>query len=218
MGNVILSPQSLVTVDEALAFLQDQGSPTDDQDMLRHQLNAVTGMILKLTSRDRLVWIAGDEITEYREGYGTNRMFLRNAPIRELVSVTLEPHQTTGISIAVPTPPATFSDACYFEPASAMLVLKNQVFPEGPSTVKVVYEAGYYVQDTPTVGDVADAEVLELKLIALNALARRWSRWKNNRHGVSHESRGEQSVSYFADDLTKDEVRDLRRYRRSLFA
>jgi hypothetical protein len=218
MGSVLLSSQSLISVEEALAFLQDQGSPTDDQDLLRTHLNAVAGMMVKLTGRDRLIWKTGDSITEYRDGYGSDRLFLKNAPIRSIVSVDLSPNQTTPQSIAVPTPPATFSDECYFDATMGVLVLKSRVFPSGPASVKVVYTAGFYVQDQPTAGSPADLEAAELKMIALNVLARKWSRWKNGRHGIASESRGDLSISFSPDDMTKDEIRELKRYRRGLFA
>lgn len=218
MGTVLLSPQSLISVEEALAFLQDQGSATDDQDLLRTHLNAVAGMMVKLTGRDRLIWKTGDNITEYRDGYGSDRLFLKNAPIRSIVSISLEPQQTTPTSIVVPTAPATFSDGCYFDPTVGVLVLKSRTFPSGPGSVRVVYTAGYYVQDQPAAGDHADLEAAELKMIALNVLARKWARWKNGRHGIASESRGDQSISFSPDDMTKDEIRELRRYRRGLFA
>lgn len=216
--SVPLSAQSVVSVEEALAYLRDQGSPSDDQDFLKMQLNAVAAMVLKLTGRDRILWVDNDEITEYRAGDGLAQMFLKNAPVRKLTSITLSPHESTSVSITVPTGTATYSEQCYFNPQNGLLVLKSATFPEGPSTVKIVYEAGFYAQDVPTSGDPGDMEVMELKMIALNALARKWARWKGSRHGVSSETNGDRTISFSADDMTKEEVRELRRYRRTAFA
>jgi hypothetical protein len=209
MGAVTLSGQSFLTVDEALAYLQDQGSPLDDQDGLKIHLNAVAGHMVKLTGRDRLVYVANDPITEYRDGMGSAHLYLRNAPIVSITSITINPHETTSEAITVPTSPSTFSAQCFFDPVAGLLVLKDRVFPEGPSTVKVVYAAGFVA---------GTAEFDELKLIAGNILARRWARWKGNRHGVASESRGDQTINFVADDVRKDEAADLRRYRRTLFA
>jgi len=209
MGSVTLSNQSFLSVDEALAYLQDQGSPLDDQDGLKLHLNAVAGYMVKATGRNRLIHVATDPLTEYRDGMGTSRLYLRNAPVVSLTSVTLNPHESTAESVTVPTSPATYSDHCFFDPTGGVLVLKDRVFPEGPSTVKIVYLAGF-VAGTP--------EYDELKAIAGNILARRWARWKGNRHGVASESRGDQTVAFVADDVRKEEVADLRRYRRTLFA
>ena len=218
MGTVMLSAQSLVTVEEALAFLQDQGSPSDDQDLLKTHLNAIASMMIKLTGRDRLVWVAGDDITEYRDGGGRSKLYLRNAPIRSLTSVTLNPQQASPTTVVVPTGSDTYSDGCYFDSRTGALVLKSLTFPDGPSSAKIVYRAGYYKQDVPNPGDLADVEAMELKLIAMNALARKWARWKNGRHGISSESKGDVSVHFTADDITKSEVQELRRYRRTMFS
>ena len=218
MANVNLSGQALVTVEETLRFLQDQGSPKDDNDLLRNHINGVSSMMIKLTGRNRLIWVDDDTITEFRDGFGDNSMYLYNAPVRKIVSVTLLPHETTGTSVTVPTEPATFSDGMYFDSRSGLIVLKGRVFPAGMKQTKIEYEAGYYKQDIPSNGDPADAELMELKMIALNAIARKWARWKNQRHGVSSESRGDTQINYNSDDITKSEIIELKRYRRSLFS
>lgn len=216
--SVLLSAQSVVSVEEALAYLRDQGSPNDDQDFLKMHLNAVAAMILKITGRDRILWVDNDEIAEYRDGDGSAQMFLKNAPVRKLTSIVLSPNESTSTAIVVPTGTVTYSDQCHFNPKNGLLVLKSATLPVGPSTVKVVYEAGFYAAGVPNSGDPGDIEVMELKMIALNALARKWARWKGNRHGVSSETKGDQSISFSADDMTKEEVRELRRYRRTMFA
>lgn len=218
MGAVLLSNQSFLTVEEALSYLGDQGSPQDDQDSLRVHLNAVAAYMVKLTGRDRLICAAGDQITETRDGDGTETLFLRNAPVRSLVSLTLNPNWSTSSTVVVPSPPATFSDECYFDAAAGAVILKGATFPAGQASVRVVYTAGFYLQDQPTAGAAADMEANELKLIAANILARRWARFRNQRHGVTSETRGDQTVNYQADDATPAEVKELRRYRRSLFA
>lgn len=218
MGAVLLSHQSFLTVDEALAYLGDQGSPQDDQDSLRAHMNAVAAYMVKLTGRDRLICAAGDQITETRDGNGTDTIYLRNAPIRSLVSLTLNPNWSTSSSIVVPVSPATYSDECYFDAVGGAVFLKGSTFPNGPATVRIVYTAGFYLQDTPTAGAAADMESHELKLIAANILARRWARYRNQRHGVTSETRGDQTVNYAADDAMPAEIKELRRYRRSLLA
>jgi len=218
MATVTLSAQSFVTVAETLTFLQDQGTAGDDNDLLRHHINGVSAMILKLTGRDRIVWANGDQITEYRDGFEEPTLYLHNAPVREIVSVTLYPHWGASVSIAVPTPPSFYSDEMYFDERTGLVALKNRVFPTGPKQVAIVYEAGFYAPDLPNSGDAADSEYLELKLIALNAIARRWARWKNQTHGIASESRGDHQVSYTAEDITPEELKALRRYRRGLWA
>lgn len=218
MGAVDLSSQSFLTLEEALAYLGDQGSPQDDQDTLRAHLNAVAAYMVKLTGRDRLICADSDQIDEVRDGDGTEILYLRNAPVRSLVSLTINPNWSTASAIVVPVPPATFSDQCYFDAKSGAVILKGSTFPAGPATVAVSYTAGYYLQDTPTAGDPADVEALELKMIAANILARRWARYRGQKHGVASETRGDQTINFSPDDVTPAEVKELRRYRRSLFA
>jgi hypothetical protein len=209
MGAVTLSDQSFLTVEQALLYLQDQGTPHDDQDTLRLHMNAVAGHMVKLTGRNRLIYVENDNITEYRDGMGTTRLQLRNAPVKALVSITLNPHESTSVAVTVPTGGATFSDDCFFDAVAGLVVLKSRLFPEGASTVKIVYTAGF---------ETGSPEFDELKMIAANILARRWARWKGQRHGVSSESRGDNTISFVPDDITKTEIRDLRRYRRILFS
>lgn len=206
---VSLHAQALVTVEEALVYIQDQGSPRDDNDLLRMHINAVTAFMLTVTNRARLLHVTDDTITEFRNGDGTPEIYLRDAPVAKITSVTLNPNFSTSTTVEVPTGSDTYSDQMYFEPRTGLLVLKNRAFPDGKASVKVVYEAGF---------EADDAEILGLKMIALDALASKWARWKGQRHGVDTETRQNQSVRFSASDFSKNALEDLRRYRRTLFA
>lgn len=218
MGLIDLSAQAPCTVEETLRYLQDQGSNVDDQDLLTIHINSITSMMLTVMARDRMIWVDDDEITEYRDGDGRKYIYTRNAPVRKIVSVTLLPHDTNPVTVDVPTEPALFTSEMYFDPESGLIALKSRTFPTGRAETKIVYEAGFYPQDSPTDGDAADPEYLNLKLIALSAIATKWHRFKDQKHGVASETRGDQSTSYTTADFTEMEMKDLRRYRRTMYA
>ena len=216
--DIDLSAQSPVTIEEALAYLQDQGTRVNDQGLLKLHINAVTALMLRVTARDRLIWVDDDEISEYRSGDGTSYLYLKNAPVRKLVKVTLEPMASSPTELTGPTEPALTNDDMWFNPVNGQLALKTRVFPEGQATVLIEYEAGYYKQDSPADGNPADPEYLGLKAIALDAIAAKWARWKNQKHGIASESKGESSISYSETDFNKTAMHELRRYRRTMFA
>ena len=216
--DIDLSAQATITVEESLAYLQGQGTRVNDNSLLKLHINAITALMLRVTARDRLVWIDDDEIEEYRAGDGTSYLYLKNAPVRKIVKVTLEPMATNSTELDGPTEPDLTNDDMWFNPVSGQLALKSRTFPKGPSTVLIEYEAGFYPQDSPTDGDPADSEYMGLKAIALDALASKWQRWKNQKHGIASESKGETSISYSETDFSENAMKDLRRYRRTLFA
>jgi len=81
--------------------------------------------------------------------------------------------------------------------------------PEHFSGVLITYEAGF---------TTADHEYDALKLIILDALARKWNRWKGQRHGIESETKQETTVTYSDADFPRHVMRDLHRFRRTLFA
>ena len=216
--DIDLSPQSTVTVDETLAYLQSQGTRVNDNALLKMHINAVTALMLRVTARDRLIWVDDDTITEYRSGDGSSYLFLKNAPVRKLIKVTLNPMDTSPVEIDGPTEPDITNSDMWFNPISGQVGLKSRIFPEGQSTVLIEYEAGYYKQDSPTDSDPADPEYLGLKMICLDAIAAKWQRWKNQKHGIASESKSETSITYSETDFNATAMHELRRYRRTMFA
>ena len=212
MGLISLHGQVLFTVEEALAYLQDRGTEVDDNDLLRQHMNGITATMLQETGRDVLKWVDDDEITEHKNGNGMSTIWVKNAPIRKITSITLNTDSSDQTTVTVPTEPAIYTSEVSFNPVAGSIKLMTRVWPEG-RLCTIVYEAGYY---DATSGP--DPEFLGLKMIGLNALARAWRRWKDKQHGVRSKSNKETTITYTSDDFTKDEITDLRRYRRNLFA
>ena len=209
-----------VTVEEALAYLQDQGNPVDDQDLLKMHINAVAGMVVRITNRPRLFWVDDDAISELKTiPENTNIFFTSAAPIRKITSVVIYPHDSTGTTYTGPSEPTTYTDDFYFDPAKGYVIYKPGNWPSGPSSVQINYEAGFFKPGTDNEGNatLGDPEYHTLKMVALDALGAKWARYRNKKHGVSSETRGEQSIVYSVDDFSKTAMKELRTFRRSLF-
>lgn len=205
-----LNAQCLATVEEARKYLLDQGHPTDNFNLLHIHMNAITSFILQTTGRDRIKWIDADTIEEYRNGYGEADIFLKNAPIVRVVSVQTWPNDDSqGDTYTGPTEPAVYNDDMEFDAVRGMLRMKGATLPDHMSGVKISYEAGFVA---------ADHEYDSLKLITLDALARKWNRWKSQRHGIESESKQETTVTYSDADFPRFVMKDLHRFRRTLFA
>lgn len=216
---VTLDAQSPISVDEARRYLLDQGFPTDDFDMLRIHINAITSLILNVTGLPRIRWIDGDTVTEYRDGLGDSELWLKGAPVRAITGVTLHPNRSSATeTLTVPTGSDLASDDLFFDPDEGLLVLKRKAFPEGRKAAKIEYECGYYDGTGVAPNDTADSAFNGFKAIALDALATKWHRFKNQRHGVDSETKQETTVTYTTEDFTAHAMRDLRRFRRALFA
>lgn len=204
---ITLHAQALITVDEAARYLQDQGVPSDNYDLLKIHINGITGVMLGVMGRNHFKWIDGDQITETVRGHGDNGVYVANSPIVSLDQVILNPFDTSPTVLTGPGESDSNSDM-WFDAATGLVTLKNYTFPDVPVAAKVLYEAGY---------QEADHQYQSLRLIALNALASKWKRWKDQKHGVASESKGETSVSYATTDFNDVELAEMRRHKRRVF-
>lgn len=217
MPTLTLSPDALVSLDRARAYLEGQGLVSKGLDMLALHVNAATGFILGFCNRKRLAWVDAD-ITEYREGNGCQTIWTREAPIRKLTSVTLLPHDQYGGTVALtgPTPPALATSDLYFDATTGQIRLLTYDFPEGPASVKLVYRAGYYAQDQPTAGAAADPERALLELTCCELILRKWKRWQAKNVGVTSQSNERGSVTYDLSDLDAGTKKALEQFRRNM--
>lgn len=210
---VAISTQALMTAEIAKRYLRDQGLPADDGDMLRLHINAVSGFIVRVTGRSRLIYSA-TAVEEIRDGFGHNWMYTREAPIKSLTSIETYPY-ATGVGETLTGPGTSLgNDDMWYDSEKGRIVLLNRTFPEGIGTVKITYEAGWYDDGDGGAGVPADDSLSALRVIALEALLRKWQRWTEKRVGVTQRSSDAGSVSYSADDFSKSVMTELARYRR----
>lgn len=216
--SVILSDNALTTVEVAKRYLRDGGYPVDDGDMLKLHINAVSGFIARFTGRKRLAY-SSTALVEYRDGMGQQFIYTREAPIRQLVSVSTYPFEDNyGETMTGPTPPALHTDDLWIEPANGRIFFKNGVLPSGAGVVALTYTAGFYDDEDGGAGVAADVEFSALRLIALEALLRKWQRWTEKRVGVESRSSDAGSVSYTNEDFDRAVLDELKRYRRQWVA
>jgi len=214
---VVLSDRALMDEATAAKYLRDQGYPTDGGDMLRLHINAVSGFIARVTGREALKY-SDTQIVELRDGDDTEWIYTREAPIRSLVSVETYPYETNyGETITGPGTSA-YNDDAWYEARGGRVVLKNTTLPQGKGTVLITYTAGFYDDGDAGVGEAADPELSALKVIALEALLRKWQRWTEKRVGVASRSSDAGSITYSQDDFPKAVVAELLRYRRQWVA
>ena len=124
MMTVLLSADALVSMDVAKRYLRDQGYPTDDGDMLRLHINAVSGFIARFTARARLKYSA-TPVVEMRDGDGSTWIYTREAPIKSLVAVTLYPMNSGSSTIVTGPGTSLFNDAMYYDAARGRIVLQT---------------------------------------------------------------------------------------------
>jgi len=204
---ITLHGQAPVTVSQAKKYLQDQGFPADGGDLLKMHINGVTGLMLALMGRDHMLHTAGEQLTEYYRGYGEAKLYLCNAPVQDLVSVTLLPHDTTPTVLTGPGTDLS-NDDMWYDREMGLITLKTRNFSDVEQAAEVIYEAGFAA---------GDHRLENLKMIALDAIAAKWKRWKDQKHGISAESKGETSITYSATDFDEVTVKELKRHKRTWF-
>lgn len=206
MGDITLHAQAPVTVKQVKKYLQDQGYPADDWDLLKMHINGVTGLMLQFMGRKQMVHTADVQLTEYYRGYGESCIYLKNAPIQDLVSVTLLPH-TSPIVITGPGT-ALSNDDMWFDAERGLINLKSRIFPDSAQAAKVIYESGF---------SAGDHRLENLMLIAMDAVAAKWKRWKDQKHGIASETKDNSSVTYSETDFSKTTIEELKAHRRTMF-
>ena len=201
--SINLSAQALMSVGEAKRYLESNGLAEVDEDILKVHINAATGFILNYCSRKRLKWISSD-FTEYQDGDGSNMISVRETPIKSVTSVVLNPHwPTSAITITGPTSPALQTDDMLIDARLGRIMLKSHLTPDSFQSVQIDYRPGYYDNAEPTSVDSGDPELLELKLLALEALAKKWKRRAGNRWGLASATTDKGTVVYELNDFPR---------------
>jgi len=216
MATPRLIPQALTTLENAKKYLQDQGDPQDNHTWLALHINAASAWIASFTGRKHLVFKATD-ITEYRDGDGSQQIYLEEFPVRQITQVILSPFSDAGVTTTFPGPvsPAISTTDMYFIENDGLLVLKVASFREGIRTVQIDYRAGYYAEDEPDPNDAPSPERAMLEMLVLEAISIRWKKWKDQETGIKTRSQGDNSVTYKDSDFSKETIAWLRHLKRT---
>lgn len=139
-------------------------------------------------------------------GHGVSMVYLRESPIRELVEIRIDPRARFGNETVIPLVRFTFNSDPFDD--DNRLYLSEGVFPDGPGTVRVLGEFGWWAADDPDhVSDLP--EDLREKLIE-----RVCAKYKQGAdEEMKSQSSGDWSVTKF-DELDTRILASLRHYRR----
>lgn len=143
--------------------------------------------------------------TEFPIGYGADRVFLRETPIRSVTEVRVDTARV-------------FGDETILDPASYAVDLETGTlirtdgarFPEGTGFVRVTYDGGYDPRDVtkpPTALEMPE----DLRDLVFRRIGRRWNAGTGER--MKSETAGGYSYTR-ADVADPDDARVIRKYRR----
>lgn len=200
---------TLVTLDEAQAYLRDKGVRDGNADIVQTLLNAVTGELYKLSGRRKILndnlWI-----NEYRQGDGSTTILTHEAPIVDVSQVVLHPHNAS-LTRTLTGPATAVSNAnMMVDQALGKIVLKDFVFPDSQLAVQIDYKAG---------GATTDPEVQAARAVILELLQSHWQKFVDSEGNLSSRSAGDQEwVFRSTDQQRRDFLRKIRPFRRWWFA
>lgn len=173
---VIIFPQSaidLVLLDDVKSFLHMPESNTDDDKLIQLLITAFSRYVLNRTGQTSFKQV--NTYTEYYDGNGRQKMFLRNYPIVSITSLIIG-------SYSVPQSQDTVSPGFYIEDTRKSVAFRyspNWMLPQlnqglfpysfvtGQGNIQVTYTAGY--QSVPF-----DLQEACLEAIATNYRRKDW--------------------------------------------
>jgi hypothetical protein len=177
----------LTTLANVKAYLSPPLTTTNDDALLARLITASSQFIQNWLNRT----IAVSIYTETRNGTGGMRLFLRNRPVIEISSLTID-----GVAVA-PSAPAPTGAGYLFDDSSIYLVGRS--FTKGLQNVVVQYSAGF----------AATPPEIEQACIALVALRYR----ERDRIGQSSKNLAGETVSFQQKDMPADVATLLDQYR-----
>lgn len=207
--------QSFVPLARAKTYLKEARLDVEKSELVQLHINAISAYILAISGQSSLVW-QDSWIEEYRDGDGSDSLYLRSRPVREIDSVTFYPGRDyeeiyTGPGTAVSNTEILVNQR------TGELMLLLRAMPTLMMGVMVKYKAGWYLPDQPNDGDAGDPEGHLLQTVTLNVLQRRWSNMIQNTVGIASRSTTEgESVTYSKEDFTEEELKMLKRFQGAL--
>lgn len=176
-------------------YLKKADSDTGDDAFLSGAIIDISGMLEAELGR---IIEAADVSNEVRDGDGTDTIFTKETPINSITSV--ETRYTVGGDWS-----EVDSGDYVYGSGTGRIILTSGIFPEGRSTVRLNYNAGYSTIPAP----------LKLACIQLVALHFLDSRRGGGRLGKSSESLPDaESQGFIIRKLPEDLQKAVMRYKR----
>jgi hypothetical protein len=191
-----LSNNALTTLENIKEYLNITG--TDDDLLLENLIDRATGIIEIICNRP-LKNVDGQDAlvaqTEYFNGGGRSKLFLKYYPISSITSIHDDPDRVYGADTLIDSDEYAFwADEGIVEFDGAGTV------GSGVKNIKVIYKGGYTAATLPY-----DIEQICIELVAILYKMR-------DRIGVSSKSFSDGSASYFENLLTPQSREVLRKY------
>jgi uncharacterized phiE125 gp8 family phage protein len=172
-------------------YLGIDGAETGEDDLLEALLAYASERIESYCSRR----FAEEELTEYIDGDGTDRLVLGRRPVASLAGIYVDSDREFGEDTKL----LELERVLY--PATGIVVWVGGIFPRGTRNVKAVYTAGY-------------AQIPDDLAAACVKLAASWyAHAKSGADGVRRETLGDYSADYACAELPADVEAMLAPYR-----
>jgi len=177
----------LATLDDVKGYLGVSQVSANDDPLLKRLITSASAYIRNYTTND----ITTQTVTEWRKGNGRTNMALRNTPITDVASVTIN-----GISVPNAMDDVEWATGYIYD--SNFLYLRGFIFEKGMRNVKVVYTGGY--ADPPV--DIVQACC---EIVALIYRRRSWI-------GQSSKGMAGETTSFIQKEVAPETLATLKRY------
>lgn len=158
---------------------------TDDDDMITQLINECSRKAGLYCGRR----LRSASYTEFYNGSGRTSLYLKNFPVTAITSVYDDPDRGFGANYLKD------SADYYIEKESGQLQLFNNggAFNAGRANVKVVYVAGWSLDDMPH----------EIRQAVKQWIAVEYHRWAKQRFDIQSQTVGDRTMTYVVDEIPK---------------
>lgn len=186
---------NLFTLAEFKEFVGVLSTYTTEDTKYEDYINAASWYLKQALDRP----IKAQAVTEYHDGVGSDRIFLKHYPVMSVASLYSDPDYNFDASHLIAAADyQTYTDEGY-------IVLVSDAFDIGPRVIKITYRAGW------------DTIPYEIKLAGLEYAALLYEKFKNHRIGLTSVTDSSGSRSYFAE-IPKSVENVIKNYRKKVTA
>lgn len=128
-------PKDLITLSEYKTLMNKNVNKTEEDGKLSAIIKSVSGLIKTYCGNSFVDYVEEPYIQTVTMLQPTNRIFLREMPLIELISVEARtPYSSSFTEV---------SSGYLYDEDTESLVSLSGVWPTGPSSIKITYKAGY---------------------------------------------------------------------------
>jgi|ERR1044071_1695302 hypothetical protein len=185
---------ALISLAQAKTFLKIPNATTSEDSFLESLINNVSSLASRYCART----FVSTAFTEYYDGDGSDKLYLRNYPIVSIANLYDDLLRTFGADSAIDIT----NDVLIHAGAGIVQLWNNEsAFAKGKANIKIVYNAGY--ASIPY--DLQHATLL----MVLFAYKRQY---QDQRIGIQSETIGDRTTTFSNDDIPNEAQLILDRY------